>query len=247
MIDMKNKIFYASILLLSLVLHACEIDNYDGPTASLSGQILDHNGKAVQTEQGSGNMRIKLVDTDWNAGNEDIAVTPLYFNVQQDGKYINSKVFPGMYAVSLVEGPFYPMTEEEVPLVDIRGNTTHDFTVTPYLTVEWVQEPMLTEDNFIVASIRFTRNARTGMVMPNLLNGQLFIARTQYCGNNNYDPQMVGSVKSIKNTDEGVTIEFKTTRAVKYTHTSYFVRIGICCNDSYKKYNYTSIVKVDVE
>jgi len=239
-----KKIFYLFIPVL--ILFSCEIDNYDEPDARISGMILDHNGRQVQTEHGGANMRIKLIDLNWNTGSDDVAVTPLYFNVHQEGTYVNNKVFSSEYLVSLVEGPFYPMSEEESVKLHIKGNVSHDFRVIPYLDLEWVQEPVVTTDNHIKASVRFKRNSKAGVTMPSLLNGQLFISTNQYSGNNNYDSQLVGAVKIIRNDDEGQVIEFQTIREVKYTGRNYYVRIGICCNDSYKKYNYTDIKKLTV-
>lgn len=244
---MRKIIYYICLCTLAVMLFSCDKDNYDAPDARISGKIIDHNGKQVQTEQGSGNMRIKMEELSWGNGSDDISITPTYLNVKQDGTYINTKIFSGEYRLTPIEGPFYPISEEDASLVKIKGNVNHDFTIIPYLELEWVGEPVVTNDNYIEASVRFKRNAKVGEVMPDLLNGQLFIATTQYAGNNNYDSQLVGGVKTIVNSDEGSTITFKTTRAVKYTGTSYYVRVGICCSDSYKKYNYTDIIKVDVK
>ena len=34
--------------------------------------------------------------------------------------------------------------------------------------------------------------------------------------------------------------------AIKYSNT-YWVRVGACCNDTYKKYNFTDIKKIDLK
>lgn len=242
---MKNFNILLLILGLLLSLSSCELDNYDGPDAALSGQILDHNGNRLQTLQGSGNMRLKLEELSWSKGDTSIAIIPYYLNVKQDGTYINDKLFAGEYRITPIEGAFYPY-DEAGELVTIKGRTTLDFTVTPYLNVEWVTEPYLDENAYIRASIRFTRNAKEGEVMPDLNNCQLFISTTKYCGNNNYDNQLVAAPWNISNAQESTTIDLITSRAVKYVGTTYYVRAGVSCKDAYKKYNYTDIKTVVV-
>lgn len=243
---MKKLINYIVPLLFALcILSSCEKDNYQAPEATIQGQILDHNGKLLQTEHGNGNMRIKMEELSWAKGDESIAITPQYLNLKQDGTYINTKWFAGEYRMTPVEGPFYPYNADG-ETVKIGGTTSKDFVVTPYLDIEWVKEPTATSDNFIECSVRFKRNAKEGATMPNLNNAILCVSTTQYCGNNNKDGQLFSGTKAIANGDEGTTISFKTAMAVKYTNTTYWVRVGICCNDSYKKYNYTDIKIVKV-
>ncbi|MBN2639524.1 MAG: DUF3823 domain-containing protein [Bacteroidales bacterium] len=242
---MKNISLIYLLLLTLLSFSSCELDNYDGPNAALSGQILDHNGNRVQTLQGGADMRLKLEELSWAKGDTTVAIIPTYLNVKQDGTYMNDKLFAGEYRITPIEGAFYPY-DEEGELVTIKGRATMDFIVTPYLNVEWVTEPYLDENAYIRAAIRFTRNAKDDVAMPDLNNCQLFIARTKYCGSNNYDNQLVAAPWTITNTQEGTTIELITSRAVKYVGTTYYVRAGVSCKDAYKKYNYTDIKTVHV-
>jgi len=243
---MKKSITYIIPLIFALCIFvSCEKDNYDAPEATIQGKILDHNGNLLQTEQGNGNMRIKMEELSWAGDDESIAITPQYLNMRQDGTYINTKWFAGEYRMTPVEGAFYSY-KTEGESVQIKGISTQDFTVIPYLDIEWVKEPVLTPDNFIEASVRFKRNAKEGVNMPNLNNAILCVATTQYCGNNNKDGQLFNGTQKITNDQEGTVIDFKTSMAVKYTNTTYWVRVGICCDDTYKKYNYTDIKTVKV-
>lgn len=241
-----KKLLY--ILFLSIVVslnYSCEKDNYDEPTATIQGQIYDHNGKPLQLEQGKGSMTIKMEELSWKTGDEEVSVAPMYLNMKQNGSYINTKWFAGEYKMTPTEGAFYPYNEEG-EVVNIKGTTTKDFTVVPYLDVEWVKEPYVTSNNFIEASVKFKRNTLDGATMPDLNNALFCIAMTEYVGNNNYDSQLIGGTVKITNDMENTTIEFRTTRAVKYTNMSYYVRVGICCSDAYKRYNYTDIKVVEV-
>ncbi len=242
---MKNYIIYLILLLATLSFSSCEIDNYEGPEASIEGKILDVNGNMLQTEQGGGNMKLKMEELSWAGSDSTIAIIPSYLSMKQDGSFKNSKVFSGEYRITPIEGPFYPY-DEEGKIVNINGPTTIDFEVTPYLNVEWVTEPFVTADNFIEAEVRFTRNNKEGMPAPDLNDARLYISTTQYCGNNNYDSQLVAAPVTITNDQEGQTIHLTTSTAVKYTGTSYYVRVGINCQDAYKNYNYTDIKTVVV-
>lgn len=237
---MRKLAFIISIFTLAVINYSCEKDNYKAPDATITGKILDHNGKLLQTEQGSGNMRIKMEELSWNGGAEGTVVTPQYLNVRQDGTYINTKWFPGKYRMTPIEGAFYPYNTEG-ELVDISKSVTKDFTVIPYLDVEWITEPHMTSDGYIEASVKFARNSKEGVAKPDLNNLLFCIATTQYVGNNNYDSQLISGTMKITNDMEGTVINVKTSKPVKYAGATYYVRVGICCSDAYKKYNYTDI------
>jgi hypothetical protein len=233
-------------LLLSIALlcfFACETDNYEGPDAQIAGQILDHNGRLLRTEPGSSNMRIQMDELSWAKGDTSIAIIPRYLNVKIDGTYTNTKIFSGMYRMLPVEGAFYPYGEGDT--VDIMRSATKNFVVTPYLDVEWVDEPYFTPDSCVEASIRFVRNAKDGEFMPNLLNARLCISSNQYVGNNNYYSDVISGAVTVTNAQENTAIVLKSKK-LKYFNTAVYVRVGVCCDDTYKKYNYTTIVKLPV-
>jgi len=222
------------------------MDNYEGPNASIAGKIVDLEGNMIQTEQGGGNLKIKMEELSWPGGDTTIAIIPFYLNVKQDGSFNNSKVFAGEYKITPIEGAFYPYNVGG-DTVNISGYSNElEFTVIPYLKIEWVTAPYLTTDNFIEAEIKFTRNADAVLPKPDLFRAQFFISTNKYCGNNNNDGQMSPPLLTVTNAQEGTTIKFRTARAVKYTGTTYFVRVGVNCNDAYKKYNYTDIKPVVV-
>jgi len=239
---MKRILYILFLTALVSGFYSCQKDNYSGPDAQINGRILEPSGNLMQTEQGSGNMRIRMDELSWTHGDSTIAIIPTYLNVRQDGSYVNTKMFSGQYRMTPIEGPFYPY-DAAGEIVDIKGSVTKDFTVIPYLNVNWVSEPALTADNKITCSIQFTRNTKSGAAMPDLSNTRLYISTTEYVGNNNYDSQMSTGTVNLTNAQEGTTISL-TSAALKYTGMTYYVRVGVCCNDSYKKYNYTDIVQV---
>jgi hypothetical protein len=242
---MKKIYCICTFIALLFCLNSCKVDNYDGPDAGISGQILDQNGVPLQLEQGSSSMRIKLEELSWQDANPTASITPQYLNLKQDGSFINTKLFSGRYKMTPIEGPFFPYNVAG-DTVQLAGSIVKNFTVVPYLEVSWVTAPSLDNSNYIVASVKFKRNSVSGVTAPDVKNARLCISTTQYVGNNNYDSQLISGTVTVTNSQEGQTLSFKTSRAVKYLHTSYYVRVGICCSDTYKKYNYTNIKQVDV-
>lgn len=239
-----NIIFrYATFIVFSIMLISCEKDNYAAPDAVIAGSILTPAGVGLEMEQGAGSARLKLEELSWSD-----SPAPLNLNFKQDGSYINYKIFPGQYRVTPIEGAFFPLSVEQAKQVDLKGNetTTVDFNVVPYLNVEWIDDPQVTADKKISASFRFARNAApTGQTQPPPLDYQLFISTTQYVGNNNYDNTRVGGVVPATVEMEGQQLTIVSSAPMKYA-TRYYVRIGVRVNDSYKKYNYTTVKTVDV-
>lgn len=233
---MRNIICY---ILIAFSAYSCKIDNYEAPNASLEGIIADISGKGLQLEQGSSSARIKMVEISWST-----TAIPFYLNFKQDGTYINTKLFTAKYAITPVEGPFYPVVADTV---QFNKSMIHNFTVTPYLNVSWVGEPTINTDKTITVKFKFIRNASpiAGVATPNLLDYQLFISTNTYVGNNNFDANAVGTVVAASNLMENQELTITSKTAMKYS-TTYYVRVGVRVGDSFKKYNYTDIKTVVV-
>lgn len=226
------------ILLIPALLCACRIDNVDAPDSTFEGRLVDAGGVGIQLEQGASSARLKLEELSWSS-----TPLPVYLNLKQDGSFINNKLFPGNYKVTPVEGPFYPAAEK---VVDIKGAMKQDFTVIPYLNVDWVAEPVVNADKKVSVTFRFTSNpAPEGLTKPNPLDYQLFISTNQYVGNNNWDNTAVGAVVPVSAGNVGQPITITSSVPMKYS-TTYYVRVGVRVNDTYKKYNYTTIRTIKV-
>lgn len=240
---MKNILNIILLIISVTCFYSCEIDNYDGPNAQITGRILDQNGNLLRTEPGGSNMRIQMYELSWPKGDTSIAITPNYLNVKIDGTYVNTKIFSGTYRIRPIEGAFYPYGDGDT--IDIKGSATKDFVVIPYLDVNWVEEPHVTADSCVEASISFARNSKDGEFMPDVLNARLCISSNQYVGNNNFYSDVANGALSVTNAQENTTIVLKS-KQLKYYKTDVYVRVGVCCNDTYKKYNYTTIIKLHV-
>ncbi|MXV17236.1 DUF3823 domain-containing protein [Hufsiella ginkgonis] len=234
-----KKIGYAiAAAILCAGLHACETDNYEAPGETLQGRVSDAAGNGLQLEQGASSARIKMEELSFKNP------VPVYLNVKQDGSFINTKVFGGRYRVFPVEGPFFPLDSTQMQLVDISGPATANFKVIPYLNVEWVGDPVVAADKKITVSFKFTRNAApAGFTQPAPADYQLFISTTQYVGNNNYDNTRVGSVVTATAAMENQVLTITSSQPMKYA-TTFYLRVGVRVNDSFKKYNYTPVKSI---
>jgi hypothetical protein len=161
---MKKISFY--ILLFALFsLNSCslfELDNYDGPTETLQGEVVAaETGEPVLTDQGSEGIRVRLTEVSWG---DNVTHNP-DFNCMPDGTFQNTKLFKGTYNIR-IDGPFIPLFREDdrgVPLADetqtadIEGGVTNvRFEVQPFLNIEWVGEPVIVNGK-IKAQVRVTR------------------------------------------------------------------------------------------
>ena len=106
---MKKILLFVSCFLFALT--SCEIDNYEGPDASIHGSILDE-----QTGE--------LVGSDMENGNA--------IKVREHG--FTNMVFAATYDVRFENGNFYPFEVKD--FVVKSGDNVYDFKVIPYIRVK---------------------------------------------------------------------------------------------------------------
>lgn len=138
-----------------------EVDNYAAPAETLQGDVVDvATGDPVLTDQGSEGIRVRLTELSFG---DNVTHNPDFF-CMPNGSFQNTKIFKGNYNVR-IDGPFIPLIREDergVPLadetktLDIKGVTKVKFEVQPFLKVEWVSEPTVTNGK-IIAKVRVTR------------------------------------------------------------------------------------------
>ena len=226
---------YIAVIICLLLATSCEVDNYDGPNASVQGAILDQNNQPFHIDQNSEYIRMREVS--WAAGDENIFTANRTIPVMQDGTYNHTRQFAGDYLMFPTNGNFFPFyeaddeirdTEEAGVLVKISGVTTQNFNVTPYLTIEWVVEPRVVDNNYIECVVRFTRNQKPGFNMPALRFGNMRISRTKYPSRANLSefapPQL-----TVTNDMEGQDITFRTQIPVKWTGIDYYIQVVMNC------------------
>ena len=161
-----KKIIYYILFCVLLSFSSCDLfklDNYDAPAETLQGEVVDvATGERVLTDQGSEGIRVRLTELSWT-GIETPRPNPDFY-CMPDGSFQNTKLFKGNYNIR-IDGPFIPLVREDdrgVPLADetqtmeISGVTKVKFEVQPFLKIEWVGEPTVTNGK-ITAKVRVTR------------------------------------------------------------------------------------------
>ncbi|MGL4292696.1 MAG: DUF3823 domain-containing protein [Bacteroidales bacterium] len=159
-----KRIKYFSLLCVLLSFGSCELfemDNYEAPGETLTGKVIDiATGNPVLTDQGSEGIRVRLTELSWGP---NVQHNPDFF-CMSDGTFQNTKLFKGHYHIR-VDGPFIPLIREDergIPLADeskeakIKGVTNIQFEVQPFLNVEFVGHPMVSNGK-ITAKIRVNR------------------------------------------------------------------------------------------
>lgn len=238
---MKKLILIAISLVFVFGITSCmmEIDEYDAPNQTLSGSIIDINtGEPIQTEQGSG-IRIRMEETSWSDNPE-----PIYFWVKQDGTFQNTKVFGGTYAVTPVDGPYFPV---EGKTVEVDGNATVDFEVEPFLNIEITD---LEQDGGDVA-VSFTIFRSTEAFK--ITDARIFVSNMQYVGNNSFLNNKSGqtltpAVNFTNDPDETVLETTHTLNVVGLEGgRDYYLRVGARTDDDVqKRYNYSGVELITV-
>jgi hypothetical protein len=247
---MKNIALTAFTCAVLLIGNSCKkVDNYDGPTETLKGSIIDAGTKQnVQSEvsgdNGSG-TRIKLLEISWSD-----TPTPLYLATKQDGTYINTKVFAATYKM-IAEGAFVPMDlagNDQTKTIDVKGGTTAvDFTVEPFLRVDWVGQPVINADGSVSVQVTVTRGTSNPSFQQNIINLALFVCPYEYVGNNNYDSRYSNVLTYSGTTGNAIAGQTITLTSKPLPKKDWFLRVGSRIAYGTNRYNYSTVQMVTIK
>jgi hypothetical protein len=160
--NMKKIVFY-SLMCALLSFSSCDlfkVDNYEEPEETLEGAVVDvATGEPVLTDQGREGIRVRLTELSWG---ENVTHNPDFY-CMPDGTFKNTKLFKGNYNIR-IDGPFIPLVREadgmlladDTQTMDIKGTTKVKFEVQPFLKVEWIGEPTVSNGK-VKAQVRVTR------------------------------------------------------------------------------------------
>ncbi|MDR1416275.1 MAG: DUF3823 domain-containing protein [Prevotellaceae bacterium] len=269
---MKKILFY-TLLCAPLSLGSCdlfELDNYEAPAETLQGEVVDvATGERVLTDQGSEGIRIRLTELSWT-GVETPTHNPDFW-CKPDGSFQNTKLFKGTYNIR-IDGPFIPLVRENadgIPLADetqtmeISGVTQVKFEVQPFLKVEWVSEPTVSNGK-ITARVKVTRAVSeadfqakiepiaTGGYQASALNVtdiQLFVSYSSSVGLRAKDDRWSGKLEytgSGFNASLGQPVSIQSIGAIPSGRTV-FIRAAARINyatEGQRRYNYTEPLEV---
>ena len=110
------------ILLATILIAGCKVDNYPGPSLTFAGKIVDNEtGEAVQSGGINAGTVVKLY--------EGSSTQPLLLATRPDGTFTNAAMFPGTYTYT-AEGPFTPVSSTPETLT-MNNNSEIEIKVVP--------------------------------------------------------------------------------------------------------------------
>jgi len=124
---MKKQIIKIGIFAGILAVFGCGKDNYDPPQAQLTGKVA-YNGQAIGVRGSNQSVYLQL----WQDGFELSKSFNVY--VTQDGSF-SAELFNGTYKLVSTSGNGPWVSKQDTVVIQVNGNTTVDYPVTPYYTV----------------------------------------------------------------------------------------------------------------
>jgi len=189
----------------------------------------------------------------------------------KEGIYQNTKVFKGHYNVR-IDGAFIPLVRlnasgdtiaDESKYIDISGVTEVNFNVQPFLKIEWIGEPTISNGK-ITAKIMVTRavspedfKAKIEPMgnynddMLNVTDVRLFVSQVPYVGYREWDNRYTKEIDYPNNSFDtlfGTPITI-TTNGVIPDGRTVFIRAASRINyvtENVKRYNYNKAVMVNI-
>ena len=265
-----KRIFYSLLFLLAVVsFNSCKIDNYAEPQETLKGRVVDAvTGELVLTDQGSEGTRIRLRELSWK---ETKVPDNFDFNCMKEGIFQNTKVFTGHYNVR-IDGAFIPLVRttsagdtivDESKYVDINGITEVEFKVQPFLKLEWIGTPTVSNGK-VTAVVKVTRAVSPadfkakiepmGGYNDNFLNVtdlRLFVSQVPFVGLREWDNRYTTQINYSGNAFDallGTNITITTTGVIPAGRTV-FIRAAARINyatENVKRHNYNEAKRIDM-
>lgn len=215
-------------------------DNYPGPNAGLQGKVVDKTDpKGGNLPTQTAGFSIKLEELSWSA-----TPAPQTIPSKPDGTFEDTQLFSGHYRVTPMGGPFWPVDPIEIDIN--KGTNTHDFQVTPYLKI--VNFTHSFEGTTLVMKFNIQVPIKEGL--PRLLDVQSFVNITKYVGSGATIPQYTSdqTMKKIEAnwTDEMALQTFEVRVPDIKAGRVFYARVGARVDDSYKQYNYSEEIQVQL-
>jgi len=251
---MKNIIIILAGCILFFAASCIKADNYPAPNGTVNGTITDSaTGQPFQS--GPNDERLYVLQTNYKKG----TAIPFYWDVQPSGIFNNSKVFADTYQIYPTDGAFVPLVytsngnlvDNGSKMIDVKpsATTTVNFTVVPFLKVEWMGDPVINSDGTVSVQCKFTRGTTDPHWIFNVTDVFFFISNTQYVSSGSYDNTLSTDMTfsgAAGNNLLGTTITL-TSKDTLESDRKYYIRIGARTADNVnKRYNYTEVKELDV-
>lgn len=228
--NMKKIAPIAFVIFSMLNFQGCQLDNYDGPDAALTGRLVDRETNETMPTQYQNGSKIRL----YEFYNGQWSSQPNDFWVKQDGTFENRALFSGNYKI-IAEGAF---DQPEAIEMEISGTKTLDIKVTPFLrlTIDAVAN-----GDAITLNTKISRSANAAKIK----SITFLCAKTPYADKSTFVKKTDKDVSTMED-NEIVSQTFTETISELARGTTYYVRVGALAENPANDYNYSTIVKVDI-
>ncbi len=254
---MKKLLYILAALLMASSCAFFEMDNYEGPDATVTGRIIDaKTGENVPVECKYGNFfggaymgsptegYFSVIEKGWDAE------AAQYWHIKYDGTYTNTMVYSGEYDISATANNFYPV--EKKGLKFEKGDNTLDWEVTPYARI--IDPKVELVGGKFVATFKCelgdASKANTIYDAKLLCYPDAFVGI--YCNNCGMDPGATSkAIVADGKTVNTLTIDPANTlnyNQFKYKNREHFFRIAVCAegpgHNTGRHYNYCPTIKI---
>lgn len=218
------------LIIAVLAFAACEKDNYDEPTAGLSGQFIDAATNELVQQDIIRGTQIQITEHGYDP------VTPQYLIVKVDGTYDNSLLFENTYTVQPVRGNFVAVQPQDI---QIKGKTTLDFKVTPYIRI--LQPAIVRSGDQVVATFKLQQN-----VVNNIKKIGLYAHKDIQVGEPMRQVAAEQELNAVSNPSQVYTlqIDLPSNSSILKPGTAYYFRIGALIDVGEAKLNYAPAIKI---
>ncbi|MDR3217698.1 MAG: DUF3823 domain-containing protein [Dysgonamonadaceae bacterium] len=222
---------YFLVTILSISLVSCDLDNYDGPDASIYGSVKDvKDGVLIEQDIEAGS---KIIHKE--LGFENPQEQQMVFKV--NGEYRNNMIFSGRYDIYFNESNF--VKPDTLKAYEIKkGENKLDFVVLPYIRVTNVSITKVGDE--IVATFTITPTVSNNVKQIGLFGHIDRIAGNQYALRRT--TQDINA--AFKDTPRNYTLKLKTDGFTKGQ--AYYFRVGGIIDVANAKYNYAPSVKLTI-
>jgi hypothetical protein len=230
----KIRILSIAYLFVIALFSSCEIDNYDEPDGTLTGRVIDAvTGLPISTEQPQG-FRIRYEEISWSEN-----PTAQFFWGKADGTFNNTKLFPGKYLVTPVEGAFVTPEPKEADIHSGKTNTV-DFTVTPYISFSNVS--IAKESNSVRVTFTLLRNVASAVLQDYCV---FATSATPYVGTQLFDNNISTGAISLNESNLEVPVSILLPDNF-IPGKIYYIRVGARCQNSAGRYNMTEVMEIQM-
>lgn len=220
------------ILLSVFSLSACELDNYDRPTAGLAGKFIDSETNELVEQDIIRGTIVELREH----GYEQVA--PQNLVVKNDGSYENSLLFANTYTIEPKRGNFIAVPAQDVK---IGGKTVLDFKVVPYIRIK---DASITKvGTKVVATFKLQQN-----LINNIKKIGLYAHNNPNVGEPMRQAAAEQELNAISDPNQTYTIELDLPANINQLKpgSQYYFRIGALIDAPEAKFNYVQSVRLTI-